>query len=295
MLDYDKLQNTKSCEAILNTNPTNEIKEIERSIIKKYRANLWSPFMKGISEFDLIKEGDKIAVCVSGGKDSLLMAKMFQELQKHGDTKFEVIYIAMNPGFSEGNLNLLKNTCAELGIDIDIFDTQIFEIVEKISKKYPCYMCAKMRRGAIYEYASQQGCNKIALGHHYNDFIETAMLNILYAGSFKAMVPKIKAKNYQNMELIRPLVYVKEENIIKYTKGNNIKAMDCGCVVAAKKTSSKRAEVKQLIKQLKQINPDVEKSIFASTKNVNLTSVLGWNVEGKRKSFNDLYNEDFEL
>lgn len=278
------------CNTVIVDGPVNDVVEIERSIIKKYRKQLWTPFIKGVKEFEMIQDGDKIAVCISGGKDSLLLAKLLQEMQKHGTTKFELEFIAMNPGFNDANYEMLVNSCKDLGIEVDVFKTDIFAIVEKIAKDYPCYMCAKMRRGALYDYAQSKGCNKIALGHHFTDFNETVLINVLYGGSYKAMMPKLKATNYENMELIRPMVYVHEDDIIKYTKYNKIRAMNCGCVVAANKTSSKRAEVKQLIKDLKTINPDVEKSIFASTKNVSTSSILGWNYNGEKATFLDEYD-----
>ncbi len=269
----DKLGST--CTSILVEGEINSISEIEKSIIKKYRKDLWSPFIKGIKEFDMIQDGDKIAVCVSGGKDSILLAKSLQQLQRYSDVNFELKYIAMDPGFNDSNKSMLINTAKEVGIDLDVFSTEIFAIVQKIAKDYPCYMCARMRRGALYEYAQKIGCNKIALGHHFDDFIETTMLNVLYAGNYSNMMPKLKAKNYDNMELIRPLVYVREEGIIKFTKYNKIRAMNCGCVVTSKSTSSKRQEVKELLKQLRKTDPVIDKSIFSSGKNVNVDSVMG--------------------
>lgn len=278
------------CNTVTVTGPVSPVPDIERSIIKKFRKQLWTPFIKGVKEFDMISDGDRIAVCISGGKDSLLLAKLLQEMQRHSKTKFELEFIAMNPGFNDANYDMLVKSCNDLGIEVDVFKTDIFAIVEKIAKDYPCYMCAKMRRGSLYDYAKQKGCNKIALGHHFTDFNETVLMNLLYAGNYKAMMPKLKATNYDDMELIRPMVYVHEDDIIRYTKDNNIRAMNCGCVVAANKTSSKRAEVKQLIKDLKTINPDVEKSIFASTKNVSVSSILGWNDNGEKTSFLDEYD-----
>lgn len=278
------------CNTVLVDGPVNSVQEIERSIIKKYRKQLWTPFIRGVKEYQMIEDGDKIAVCISGGKDSLLLAKLLQEMQRHGATKFELEFIAMNPGFNDANYEMLVSSCNDLGIDVDVFKTDIFAIVEKIAKDYPCYMCAKMRRGALYDYAQSKGCNKIALGHHFTDFNETVLMNVLYGGSYKAMMPKLKATNYDQMELIRPMVYVHEDDIIRYTKHNNIRAMNCGCVVAANKTSSKRAEIKQLIKDLKNVNPDVEKSIFASTKNVSVSSIIGWNDNGQKSTFLDEYD-----
>lgn len=280
-----------SCGININYGETKSKEEIQRSIITKYRKSLWTPFTKGINEYELIKDGDVVAVCVSGGKDSLLLAKMMEELQKYSQIKFEVKYIAMDPGFNDENETLLKGTCESLGINVDVFKTQIFSIVDEIAKDYPCYMCARMRRGALYDYAQELGCNKIALGHHYDDFIETTMLNVLYAGNFKTMMPKLKASNYKGMELIRPLVYVREADIIRYTKANGIKAMNCGCSVAAGKTSSKRREVKDLLASLREKNEIFDKSIFAAGKNVNLSSIIGWEVEGEKHVFLERFDD----
>ncbi len=262
-----------------------DLNELEKSIITKYRSKLWSPFIKGVKEYSLVEENDKIAVCISGGKDSLLMAKLFQELQKYGNVKFELEFIAMNPGFDDDNTKMLKETSEKLGIDIKEFDTKIFDIAYKIAEDYPCFICAKMRRGALYDYAQKLGCNKIALGHHYNDFIETTMMNVLYAGNFKTMLPKLKSQNYENMELIRPMVYLKERDIIAYTNFHKIRVMNCGCVVAAKKTSSKRREVKELIEKLRETNKDVEKSIFSASKNVNMDAIIGYTKDKKHHMF----------
>ncbi len=295
-IDITKLEGVDSCELIEIKDDFKPIIDIERSIIKKYRKQLWTPFIKGVKEFEMVDDGDKIAVCISGGKDSLLLAKLMQEMQRHTNTDFELEFIAMNPGFNDINYEMLTNTCKKIGIDVKVFDSNIFEVVEKIAKDYPCYMCARMRRGALYDFAKQLGCNKIALGHHYDDYIETVMINVLYGGKFQAMMPKLKATGVGNegMELIRPLTYVRESDIIKYTKDNGIQAMNCGCVVAAGKTSSKRAEVKELLRQLRAITPDIDKSIFASTKNANITSLLGYQKDGEEFSFLDFYEENNE-
>ncbi|MGL5020514.1 MAG: tRNA 2-thiocytidine biosynthesis TtcA family protein [Mycoplasmatales bacterium] len=284
-----KNENDDVCTGLFVENNFKPINEIERSIIKKYRKTLWTPFMRGICDYDMIQKNDKIAVCISGGKDSLLLAKCMQQLQKYSNIPFEIELVAMNPGFNQINYDILTNSCKNIGIDVKIFDTQIFEIVDKIANNFPCYMCARMRRGALYEYAKQLGCNKIALGHHFDDFIETTMLNVLYAGNFKSMMPKLKATNYEDMELIRPLINVRENDIIKYTKDNGIQVMNCGCVVAAKKTSSKRSEIKHLLKQLREQNDLIDKSIFASVKNVNVDSIIGWQIDGENKTFLDEY------
>ncbi len=276
-----------NCNRVKIKEETRDSKYIENTIIKKYRKELWTKFIKGIKEFELIKPNDKIAVCISGGKDSLLLAKLLQEYQKHVDNSITLEFISMDPGFSKENRDMLEDTCKMLDIDVKIFNTQIFEVVDNIAKDYPCYMCARMRRGALYSFAQELSCNKLALGHHYDDFIETIMLNVLYAGSYQAMMPKLKAKNYEGIELIRPLVYLREEDIIKYNKHNKINNMNCGCVVAAKQTSSKRREVKELIKELVKVNPDVEKSIFSSSKNVNVDAVLGYKFKNEKKTFLD--------
>ncbi len=294
MFDLNKLNEVENCKLEINDNPVRNLTEIERSIIKKFRKPIWTKFIRGIQEYDLIKDGDKIAVCLSGGKDSYLLAKLLQELQKHSHYNFQLEFIAMNPGFHDINYQMLVKGCKELGIDVKIFDTQIFKVVEKIAKEYPCYMCARMRRGALYDYAQSLGCNKIALGHHYDDFIETTMINVLYGGKFNTMMPKLKAQNYQDMELIRPMVYIREADIRHFINYTGVQAMNCGCVVAAGKTSSKRAEVKAMLAQLREINPEIDKSIFASGKNVNISSIIGWEQDGKKYKFTDNYEENNE-
>ncbi len=289
MIDFKEIKPSSECKKLMIENDFKDVFEIQKSIIKKYRKILWSPFIKGLKEYEMINDGDKIAVCISGGKDSLLLAKMIEELHNHSSIKFEFVCIAMNPGFNKVNYDILENSCNKLGINVIIFDTQIFSIVDKIANDFPCYMCARMRRGALYEFAQSLGCNKIALGHHYDDFIETTMLNVLYAGNFKTMMPKLRAANYKQMELIRPMVYVREESIIKYTKENGIQAMNCGCTVVAQKTSSKRSEVKKLLAQMRMHNKEFDKSIFASTTNVNIDSIIGWQQKNKKNSFLDEY------
>lgn len=279
------------CEILIPLNERKPLKEIERSIIKTYRKHIWSKFTRAIRDFKLVEEGDKIAVAVSGGKDSLLMAKLFQELKRHGQINFDLEFIAMDPGFHESNRQLLLSNCEYLNIPIKLFESGIFDIVDKIAQDYPCYMCARMRRGALYSQAQKLGCNKLALGHHFNDVIETTMLNVLYAGNFKTMRPKLYAKNFEGLQLIRPLFYIHEDDIKRYTMNAGISPMNCGCIVAAQKTSSKRAEVKRLIKELKKNFNDVEKSIFKSAQNVNIDSIIGWEKDGKKYSFLDFYDE----
>lgn len=280
------------CELLIPLTERKPLKDIERSIIKTYRKHIWTKFTRAVRDFNLVEEGDKIAVAISGGKDSLLMAKLFQELKRHGRMNFELEFIAMNPGFHESNKQLLLSNCEYLGIPVKMFESGIFEVVDNIAKDYPCYMCARMRRGSLYSQAQKLGCNKLALGHHFSDVIETTMLNILYAGNFKTMRPKLHATNFEGLELIRPMYYIHEDDIKRYTMNAGISPMNCGCVVAAQKTSSKRAEIKGLIKELKKNFSDVEKSIFQSAQNVNMDSIIGWEKGGKKYSFLDFYDEE---
>ena len=268
-----------------------ELKEIERCIIKKYRKKLWTPFVKALNDYELIKDGDKIAVCISGGKDSLLLAKLFQELKKHGQLAFEVVFISMDPGFHRENKAALTNNCRQLQIPVNFFATEIFKVVQTHASKFPCYLCARMRRGSLYNKARELGCNKIALGHHFNDVIETTMLNLMYAGTFKTMLPKLKATNFAGMELIRPLILVREKDIIAYTEYCGISAMNCGCEVAAGKVASSRQQVKKLIAEYKEIFPDVDKSIFSAGANVNLEAIIGYSVNGKKHSYLEHYDD----
>lgn len=275
-----------SCEAILPSVPLRPLDEIEKSIQKRYRSELWSPFIKGLKEFEMVKDGDRIAVAISGGKDSLLLAKLFQELKRASKTDFELVFISMNPGFNEINLINLKKNLEHLEIPCEIYNDNIFEIAEKIAKDYPCYMCAKMRRGSLYSKATSYGCNKLALGHHMDDVIETTLMSIFYMGKFETMLPKLKSDNF-DIELIRPLFYVEEKSIIKWVRNNGILAMNCGCTVAAGKTSSKRWETKELIAELVKNNPDIKKRIVQSAQNVNLEKILGWKMSGEKFSYLD--------
>ncbi|WP_425445884.1 tRNA 2-thiocytidine biosynthesis TtcA family protein [Dethiothermospora halolimnae] len=279
------------CDLLIPLSERKPLKDIERSIIKTYRKYLWSKFVKAVNDYSLIEEGDKIAVAISGGKDSLLMAKLFQELNKHGKINFDLEFIAMNPGFHESNRELLLDNCDHLDIPVKLFESDIFKIVDHIANDYPCYMCARMRRGALYSKAKELGCNKLALGHHFDDVIETNMMNILCSGNFKTMLPKLKSKNFDNIELIRPLYYVREEDIKRFTQNNGLSPMNCGCVVAAKKTSSKRREVKDLIKKLSESFENVEANIFQSANNVDIERILGWKKDDKKYSFLDFYDD----
>ncbi|EQI22206.1 tRNA 2-thiocytidine biosynthesis TtcA family protein [Clostridioides difficile] len=275
----------KGCEIIVPFEERLPVRDIEKSIIKKYRKNLWSKFMKAIRDYKLVEEGDKIAVAISGGKDSILMAKMFQELKKHGQVNFDVEFIAMDPGYHANIRQLLIDNCEYLNIPIHLFDSRIFEIADGIAKDYPCYMCARMRRGALYSKAEELGCNKLALGHHYDDVIETTMLNLLCAGNFKTMLPKLNSTNFEGIKIIRPLYYIREEHIIRFIQNSGIWPLNCACMVAAKKTGNKRYEIKDLIKSLESNFKNVEKSIFKAAENVNLDSVLGWQKDGEKHSF----------
>ena len=279
----------EGCERIIPTEEKKSLEEIERSIVKRYRKPIWSKFCKAIKEYNLIEEGDKIAVAISGGKDSLLMAKLFQELQRHGQTNFELEFIAMDPGYHPDIRQLLIDNCEYLEIPIKLFDANIFEVADEIASDYPCYMCARMRRGALYNKAEELGCNKLALGHHFDDVIETTMLNLLCAGNFKTMLPKLNSTNFDGIQIIRPLYYIREESIIKFIQNSGIWPLNCACMVAAKKTGNKRYEIKDLIKSLGDNFQEVEKSIFRAAQNVYLDSVLGWEQDGKRHSFLDKF------
>jgi tRNA(Ile)-lysidine synthase TilS/MesJ len=283
------------CELLIPLSERKPLQEIERSIIKTYRRYLWAKFNKAVRDYKLVEEGDRIAVAVSGGKDSLLMAKLFQEMQKHGVCNFELEFIAMDPGFHESNRKSLLENCEYLNIPVKLFESGIFNIVDHIANDYPCYMCARMRRGALYSKAQELGCNKLALGHHFDDVIETTLMNMFYAGTFKTMRPKLKSRNFENMELIRPLCYIHEEDIKRFASSNGISAMNCGCVVAAKRTSSKRREMKELIRELKKIHSDIDSAIFKSAQNVNLDSILGWQKNGVKHSYLDFYEEEDAL
>ena len=263
--------------------------DIERSIIKTYRKDIWRKFTKAVTEYNLIKDGDKIAVCISGGKDSFLLAKCMQEIKKHGKIKFDLEFIVMDPGYSKENLDKVKKNAELLGIPIHVYESTIFESLKSMDVKSPCYMCARMRRGHLYKFASDLGCNKIALGHHYNDVIETIMLGILYNGEIVSMLPKIKSKNFPGMELIRPLYLVRESAIINWLKYNELEFINCACPL--KKEDSKRAEVKELIKKLRETNKFVEYNIFKSVENININQVMGYIDNDKRYNYYDDYEE----
>ena len=269
----------------------NRKEEIERSIITKYRKQIWRPFMKAIRDYELIQEDDKIAVCISGGKDSNIMAKCLEELQKHGKVKFELVYLVMDPGYNELNRNKIIENAKTLGIPISIYNSNIFEVADKLANNSPCYLCARMRRGFLYARAQELGCNKIALGHHFDDVIETILLSIIYGGEYKGMMPKLKSTNFENMELIRPLYLVREESIISWTKYNNLEFINCACKMTEKesKKDSKRLEIKLLIKELEKKNKNIPYNIFKSSENVNIDTVLATKTENEKISFLERY------
>lgn len=273
-----------------------EVKEIERNLIKKFRKDIWSKFIKAVNDFNLISDNDKIMVCISGGKDSFLLAKCMQELQRHGKIHFEARYVVMDPGYNTYNLEYIKDNAKILGVPIEIFNTDIFDVVANVESKSPCYLCAKMRRGHLYNHAKEIGCNKIALGHHFDDVIETTLLSMFYGSEFKTMMPKLHSDNYEGLELIRPLYFVREESIIKFRDYHELKFINCACRFTEgcsliNDGTSKRREMKELIKDLRKLNPDIDYNIYKSTTNVNLDCVLGHKDENGKHSFLEWYDE----
>ena len=268
--------------------------EIERSIIKKYRRDIWSKFVKGVKEYNLIEENDKVMVCISGGKDSFLLAKCIQELQRHGKVKFEARYVVMNPGYNDFNRDLIIANAEILNVPIEMFESNIFDVVANVDSKSPCYLCAKMRRGHLYNKAKELGCNKIALGHHFDDVIETTLLSLFYGSEIKTMMPKLHSDNFEGLELIRPLYLVKEESIISWRRYNKISFLNCACRFTESCSlddgNSKRNEMKKLIKNLRKENKNIDYNIFKALDNVNLNCVLGTKKDGEYKSFLDTYN-----
>ena len=270
-------------------------KEIERSIITKFRKDIYSKFVKAVSDYKLINENDKIMVCISGGKDSFLLAKCIQELSIHGKFPFEVHYVVMDPGYNEFNRQYIIDNAKTLNLPIEIFESNIFDVVEKIDKS-PCYLCARMRRGFLYNKAKELGCNKIALGHHFDDVIETTLLSMFYGSEIKTMMPKLHSDNFEGLELIRPLYLVKEKDIISWKNYNDLTFINCACRFTEgcsliNDGTSKRLEMKELIKKLRKVNSDIDHNIFKALDNVNLNCVLGY-IKGKEKhSFLDEYDK----
>lgn len=263
---------------------TEENKEIERSIIKKYRKTIWKGFIDSINTFSLIEENDQIAVCISGGKDSFLLAKCLQEIKKHGKIHFSLKFICMDPGYKEEHLLKIKENAEKLNIPLEIFQTNVFDVSNLLNEKHPCYLCARMRRGYLYDYAKKLGCNKIALAHHFDDVIETILLAMFYSGSFKTMMPRVKSDHFENMELIRPLYFVRENDIISWAKYNHLEFLNCGCKFVLQKQDSKRKEIKDLLKELRKKNPYIEKNIYRSTEKVNLQTIISYQNKDKIES-----------
>lgn len=272
-------------------------KDIERSIIKKFRKTIWRRFTKAIREYELVQDGDKIAVCISGGKDSMLMAKLFQELSRHGKKNFEVVFLVMNPGYNEINYQTIKDNAKILDVPITVFESDIFNIVAS-EEQSPCYLCARMRRGYLYSKAKELGCNKIALGHHYDDVIETILMGMLYGAQVQTMMPKLHSTNFEGMELIRPLYLIREADIIHWANYNDLHFIQCACrftehcaSCGGTEKGSKRAEIKELIHELAQKDPVIEYNIFRSVENVNLNTVIGYKQDGVRHNFLDTYDQ----
>ena len=268
--------------------------EIERSIIKKYRKSIWNGFVGAVQEYELIKPNDKIAVCISGGKDSMILAKCMELLQRHSEVPFELKYIVMDPGYTKPNRELIEKNLKSLGIDAEIFESDIFYVAYSVGGS-PCYLCARMRRGALYSKAKSLGCNKIALGHHFDDVIETLLMSMLYSSEIKTMLPKLHSTNFEGMELIRPLYKVKERDIISWANYNDLHFLRCACKFTSDSAEdemlSKRQEMKNLVKELRKNNPDADDNIFRSLHNVNLATIPGWrdSDSGEKHSFIEKY------
>lgn len=265
--------------------------ELSKALTGRYRKRIWRPFMSAIKEYALVCEGDRIAVCISGGKDSMLLAKCMQELQRHSPLHFELRFICMDPGYAPENRQRIEENCKLMAIPVEIFETDIFSAIENMDGN-PCYMCAKMRRGYLYRHAQALECNKIALGHHYDDAVETILMSMLYAGSIQGMLPKLKSESVPGMELIRPLYKLREQEIIAWRDENALQFLACACRTTRSaivrpdgSADSKRLEMKELVKRLNQLNPDADRNIFRSIHNVNLDAVIGWKQDGKMHNF----------
>ena len=268
----------------------------ERSLIKTYRKSIWNPFIAAVKRYELIEPGDRIAVCISGGKDSVALAKLMQELQRHTAQPFELVFLVMDPGYNPANRKLIEDNAALLGIPITIFDSDIFDVTVSVEKN-PCYLCARMRRGFLYAKAQELGCNKIALGHHFSDVIETTVMGLFYGGQLQAMPPKLRSKNFPGMELIRPLYCVHEEAIIAWKNYNHLQFLQCACRFTEERDAagdgvghSKRQEIKFLLRELKKTNPNIEKSIFQGINGIQLDTFPGFKHRGVFHSFPELYN-----
>lgn len=278
--------------------PKTRCKQIESSIIKEYRKEIWRPFVQALNEYQMIEEGDSIAVCISGGKDSILLAKCMQEILRHGKMEFGLHFLVMDPGYHPDNLRLIEENAALMEIPVKIVESDIFDVVKDVDES-PCYLCARMRRGFLYAHAKELGCNKIALGHHFDDAIETILMSMLYGGQINTMMPKLHSTNFEGMELIRPLYFVKERAILDWKKSNDLRFLQCACRFTEKIAkerameeevhSSKRQEMKELIARLKEVNPAIESNIFKSVSNVNLDACIGYVSHGKRHHFLEDY------
>lgn len=275
-------------------------KEIEQSIIKKYRKPIWRKFVKGVQTYDLIQPGDKIAVCISGGKDSMLLAKLLQELKRHGKFDFGLVFLSMDPGYNEKNRKKIEENAGILGIPVEFFESDIFQVVTNIEKS-PCYLCARMRRGFLYAKAKELGCNKIALGHHFDDVIETILMGMFYGSQIQTMMPKLHSTNFEGMELIRPMYLIEEKDIIHWAKHNGLSFIQCACRFTEEmeelgevQHTSKREEMKNLLKYLETMNPNVKKNVFKSVENVNLATIIAYSDDDGRHHFLDSYDQGEE-
>ena len=272
---------------------------IERSIQKRFRKELWTPFITAVKQYELISEGDRIAVCISGGKDSMAMAKLMQELQRISNVKFELVFLCMDPGYSEANRRKIIENAELMRIPISVFHNRLFEVAEKQGRESPCYLCARMRRGALYARAQEAGCNKIALGHHMNDVIETTVMAMFYASQLQGMMPKVRSQHFEGMELIRPLYRIREDDIISWARYNGLTFLQCACsfTESIEKSAngigqSKRKEIKEMIREAKKTNPDIEKSLFNSIHAVSIDTFPGWKVGKEKHSFLENYRPD---
>lgn len=283
------------------TEPTLQ-EDVEKSIRKKFHRSVFTPFAKALNQYQLLKEGDRVAVCISGGKDSMLMAKLFQELLRHRKFHFELVFLVMDPGYQEANRRQIEHNARILGIPVTIFESDIFDSVYHVEKS-PCYLCARMRRGHLYNQARELGCNKIALGHHYDDVIETILMGMLYGGQVQTMMPKLHSTNFPGMELIRPMYLVREEDIKHWRDYNGLKFLQCACRFTEQcqvsstdgSSASKRQEIKELIRRLREINPFVEGNIFKSVENVNLNTIIAYKKDGQRHHFLEEYSSGKDL
>ena len=292
---YLKLTLTRFVQKDSEEQLAERTREIERSILKKFRRSVWRPFTKALNEYQLVQEGDKIAVCISGGKDSMLMAKLFQELKRHGKVNFEVVFLVMNPGYNEDNWNIILNNAKLLGIPLTVFESDIFDTVATIDKN-PCYLCARMRRGYLYSKAKELGCNKIELGHHFDDVIETILMGMLYSAKIETMMPKLHSQNFEGMELIRPMYMIKEEGIKAWRDYNKLQFIQCACRFTENCSTcgggrkSKRDEMKELVEQFRNISSVIDTNIFNSIHNINLNTVIGYHKDDMKYNFLDDYD-----